>query len=69
MAILLSGRPLIVTKHLPQWDASIAAWLPGSEGQGVVDVLFGDYHVTGKLALHLAALNGSDPLECTGRPR
>ena len=31
-------------------DALVAAWLPGSEGQGVADVLFGDYGFTGKLA-------------------
>ena len=28
----------------------VAAWLPGSEGQGVADVLFGDYKPTGKLS-------------------
>ena len=31
-------------------DAWIAAWLPGTEGDGVADVLFGDYHPTGKLS-------------------
>jgi beta-glucosidase len=30
-------------------DAFIAAWLPGTEGQGVADVLFGDFKPTGKL--------------------
>jgi beta-glucosidase len=30
-------------------DALLAAWLPGTEGQGVADVLFGDYKPTGKL--------------------
>jgi beta-glucosidase len=49
VVILISGRPFIVTKHLPQWDAFVAAWLPGTEGQGVADVLFGDYPFTGKL--------------------
>jgi beta-glucosidase len=49
VVILISGRPLIVTEHLPQWDAFIAAWLPGTEGQGVADVLFGDFPFTGKL--------------------
>ncbi|GAI76631.1 unnamed protein product, partial [marine sediment metagenome] len=38
-----------VTEHLDQWDAFIAAWLPGTEGQGAADVLFGDYPFTGKL--------------------
>jgi beta-glucosidase len=50
VVILISGRPLIVTKHLPQWDAFVAAWLPGTEGGGIADVLFGDYPFTGKLS-------------------
>lgn len=49
VVILISGRPMIVTEHLDQWDVFIAAWLPGTEGQGVADVLFGDYPFTGKL--------------------
>jgi len=50
VVILISGRPMIVTEHLGQWDAFIAAWLPGTEGEGVADVLFGDYPFTGKLS-------------------
>ncbi len=49
VVILVSGRPMIVTTALDQWDALVAAWLPGTEGQGVADVLFGDYAFTGKL--------------------
>jgi beta-glucosidase len=48
--ILISGRPLIVTDTLDAWDAFVAAWLPGTEGQGVTDVLFGDLPFTGKLS-------------------
>jgi beta-glucosidase len=48
--ILISGRPLIVTEEIDNWDGFIAAWLPGTEGQGVADVLFGDYNPTGKLS-------------------
>jgi beta-glucosidase len=51
VVILLSGRPLIITDLLDDWDALIAAWLPGSEGQGVADVLFGDRPFTGRLPL------------------
>ncbi|MCX7722474.1 MAG: glycoside hydrolase family 3 C-terminal domain-containing protein [Verrucomicrobiae bacterium] len=47
--ILLSGRPLILGEALELCDALIAAWLPGTEGDGVADVLFGDYNPTGKL--------------------
>ena len=50
IVIMLSGRPLIITEEIKNWDAFIAAWLPGSEGDGVSDVLFGDYKPTGKLS-------------------
>ena len=50
VVILLSGRPMILGSAFDQADAVIAAWLPGSEGQGVADVLFGDYKPTGKLS-------------------
>ena len=49
IVILLSGRPMVVTDQLKNWDAFVAAWLPGTEGQGVADVLFGDKPFTGKL--------------------
>jgi beta-glucosidase len=49
VVILYSGRPLIITDHLDKGDAFVAAWLPGTEGQGVADVLFGDYPFTGRL--------------------
>ncbi|KAK8957312.1 Beta-xylosidase/alpha-L-arabinofuranosidase 2 [Platanthera zijinensis] len=47
--IIISGRPLVVAPYLPAIDALVAAWLPGSEGGGVADVLFGDHGFTGKL--------------------
>lgn len=49
VVVLISGRPLIITDYLPKWDALVAAWLPGTEGAGVADVLFGDQPFTGKL--------------------
>jgi len=47
--ILLSGRPLILGPALDSSDAFIAAWLPGTEGEGIADILFGDVKPTGKL--------------------
>lgn len=47
--VLVSGRPLILGSALEQSDAVVAAWLPGSEGAGVADVLFGDAPFVGKL--------------------
>jgi beta-glucosidase len=49
ITILLSGRPLVLGSALDSSDAFLAAWLPGTEGQGVADVLFGDFKPTGKL--------------------
>ncbi|XP_044948775.1 beta-glucosidase BoGH3B-like [Hordeum vulgare subsp. vulgare] len=49
VVVLISGRPLVVEPYIGVMDAFVAAWLPGSEGQGVADVLFGDYGFTGKL--------------------
>lgn len=51
VAVLVSGRPLIIDKVLDKCDAFVAAWLPGTEGQGVADVLFGGYKPTGKLSV------------------
>ena len=50
VVMLVSGRPLIVNPVLDKADAFIAAWLPGTEGDGVTDVLFGDYKPAGKLS-------------------
>ena len=50
VVVLLSGRPMIITKEVNNWDGFVAAWLPGTEGAGVADVLFGDYNPTGKLS-------------------
>ncbi|HEY4424656.1 MAG TPA: glycoside hydrolase family 3 N-terminal domain-containing protein [Pyrinomonadaceae bacterium] len=50
LVVLISGRPLIIDKVIDKADAFVAAWLPGTEGRGVTDVLFGDYRFTGKLS-------------------
>ncbi|MFA5129560.1 MAG: glycoside hydrolase family 3 N-terminal domain-containing protein [Patescibacteria group bacterium] len=51
IVVLVSGRPLIITNELPKWDALVEAWLPGSEGEGIADVLFGKKPFTGTLPL------------------
>jgi len=51
VVIIVSGRPLDIKEYAKNWDAIIASWLPGSEGQGVADVLFGDFAFTGALPL------------------
>ncbi len=49
VTVLISGRPLLVNEELENSAAFVAAWLPGSEGDGVAEVLFGDYPFSGRL--------------------
>ncbi|PIA54131.1 hypothetical protein AQUCO_00900596v1 [Aquilegia coerulea] len=50
VVVVVSGRPVVIEPYVQSIDALVVAWLPGSEGQGVADVLFGDYRFTGRLA-------------------
>ncbi|VFQ98735.1 unnamed protein product [Cuscuta campestris] len=50
VVVIISGRPLVIQPYISLIDALVAAWLPGTEGQGVTDVLFGDYGFTGQLS-------------------
>lgn len=61
VAVFLSGRPLWVNRELNAADAFVASWLPGSEGAGVADVLFGGVQPSGKLSF-------SWPRTCEGAP-
>jgi len=50
VTLLFSGRPLILHSALDNSSAFVAAWLPGTEGSGIADVLFGDFKPVGKLS-------------------
>ncbi|WVZ14226.1 hypothetical protein V8G54_011792 [Vigna mungo] len=49
VTVIISGRPVVLQPYVDKIEALVAAWLPGTEGNGVTDVLFGDYGFTGKL--------------------
>lgn len=49
VVVLVSGRPMDIAGQVGDWDALVAAWLPGTEGDGVADVLFGAVDPTGTL--------------------
>jgi beta-glucosidase len=66
VVILISGRPMIVGSVLPQADAFLVAFLPGTEGQGVTDVVFGDYKPKGKLSFSWPKSNNQLPLNVHG---
>ena len=51
VAVLVTGRPITIADQVEDFDGIVSAWLPGTEGQGVADVLFGDYDFTGKLTV------------------
>ncbi len=60
--ILVSGRPLILAPVLHYCDAIFAAWLPGTEGEGVSDILFGDYQPRGVLSRTWPKSNSQIPI-------
>ena len=49
LTIMIAGRPLLINDYLNDWDAFLMAWLPGTEGNGITDVLFGDKPFKGTL--------------------
>jgi len=60
--VLLSGRPQILGAALDQAAAVVAAWLPGTEGLGVADVLFGDHAAGGKLSFSWPLSMAQEPV-------
>jgi beta-glucosidase len=49
--IVIAGRPINITEYVDKYDAVVMAFLPGTEGEGISDVLFGDYDFTGTLPM------------------
>ncbi|PIA54392.1 hypothetical protein AQUCO_00900735v1 [Aquilegia coerulea] len=67
LAILISGRPLVLEPALlEKIDAFVAAWLPGSEGEGIADVLFGDYDFEGLLPVTWFKIVNQLPMNAGG---
>ena len=62
VVVLVSGRPLDIASQLPNWNALVAAWLPGTEGQGVADVLFNVVSPTGKLPMTWMSSASQQPI-------
>ena len=62
VVLLLAGRPLVLGAALDDATAFLCAWLPGSEGGGVADVLFGVTPATGKLSCSWARAESDIPI-------
>jgi beta-glucosidase len=63
VAVIVSGRPLILDPpQLREMDALVEAWLPGSEGTGVADPLFGTRPYTGRLPVTWPRTLAQEPI-------
>ncbi|MEU7026145.1 glycoside hydrolase family 3 N-terminal domain-containing protein [Streptomyces sp. NPDC046275] len=60
--LVVSGRPQLIGDRLPAIDALVASWLPGTEGDGVADVLYGRRPFTGQLPVSWPKSEGQLPL-------
>ena len=65
LVILVSGRPMIINEVLALCDAFVAAWLPGTEGRGIADILFGDFEPAGKLSFSWPRSMSQIPIHLT----
>ena len=69
IVVVVSGRPLILDRRqLRDVDALVAAWLPGSEGAGVADTLFGVRPFTGRLPVTWPRSLDQEPINVGDRP-
>ncbi|MDL4816103.1 glycoside hydrolase family 3 protein [Actinomadura opuntiae] len=62
VVVLVSGRPLDVASQVGGWNALVASWLPGTEGAGVADVLFGDARPAGRLPVTWPRAGDQEPI-------
>ena len=68
VVLVVSGRPMIINPALrSRIDALVASWLPGSEGAGVADVLFGRRGFTGKLSVTWPRSVAQEPINIGDR--
>jgi beta-glucosidase len=64
--VTVTGRPIFINDQIAASDAVVAAWLPGSEGAGLADVLFGDQPFVGRLPIAWPATPAQLPIRTNG---
>jgi beta-glucosidase len=62
VVLVVSGRPQVIADQLGDIDALVASWLPGTEGAGVADVLFGKRPFTGRLPVTWPRSEDQEPV-------
>ncbi len=63
VVLVVSGRPQVIAPaQMSKIDALVASWLPGSQGEGVADVVFGNKPFTGKLSHTWPASASQEPI-------
>jgi beta-glucosidase len=62
ICILISGRPMDITGIINSCDVFIAGWLPGTEGGGIAEVLYGNYDFSGKLSISWPTNTAQEPI-------
>jgi len=67
IVVIVSGRPLLINNEVASFDSLVMAWLPGSEGAGVADVLFGDKPFKGTLPLPWPSHSEQLPIATDGK--
>jgi beta-glucosidase len=67
VVVIVSGRPLLIADEVVSWDTLVAAWLPGTEGIGVADVLFGKKQFMGTLPVPWPATSEQLPVTHDGQ--
>lgn len=66
VVVMVSGRPLLISDLINNWDSAVAIWLPGSEGAGLADLLFGQKQFSAKLPLPWPASADQLPIKSDG---
>ncbi|HEY5575164.1 MAG TPA: glycoside hydrolase family 3 C-terminal domain-containing protein, partial [Clostridiaceae bacterium] len=51
VTLIVAGRNVLINEYMDSWDSILMCYLPGSEGDGIASVLFGETNFSGKLSM------------------
>lgn len=61
VTLMVAGRPMLINDYIDDWDAFVMTWLPGTQGNGITDVLFGEKNFLGTLPVTWPIENNQAP--------